>query len=370
MNYSGNGYGIFVGNNYDNEVYGNKIKILNNSSVKGEGEVGENNINIGKFSRNGYGLLIGHGYQYIDKIHKGNDINSSIYGNNVVVDDSHLLGIGKQIFSKENMRLRLSKDANFSGNGYGMIIGSGAIYIEKKDDISNSFVINSKIFENDVTIAKSSTLVGKGANNDFMSYFSGHSYGLLIGNGSLEIENESKFNAEMDLSIDKNIIHIDENSSLSADSTNVAFIPDYYRFPEEGQRRSLGDNFGILVGYDGWYNNKNNLKVISDITANEITITNNSAIKSTFNGLDNDELSAIKKYNSYGIAIGYKDGNISALKNNILTVANSSIKFDFKNNDYRKGYGVSADATLSIDDYTKEHMDSGNNNLGWWSWIF
>ena len=383
--YSGNGYGIFVGKNHynfetnDNNVNDNEITI-SNATVKGQGEVGTADVNIGKFSGNGYGLLVGHGYQHIDKVLTEGNISSSINNNKIKVENSELSGLGSQMFSGEKVS---SKETYFSGNGYAMAIGSGVIYIEQNANNSKkTLTLDSKISGNVIEITDGSKLSGEGVNNNLYAYFSGYSYGVLVGNGLFEADPNSKFNANVDLSISNNELTVTNNSTIDSSSSNAAFKYDFARRLEPWIRRSLANNFGILIGYGGWSNNKN-LKVTSNIDNNKLTISD-GVVNISYGEFEHNVYDARKDGDSYGVLIGSVNKNIVAKKNK-LEIKNSRIDFRgagkdsnlVKKSNYRSNYGIIMHGELDIDDSTKnaitrddgltsgKKINTNNINLGW-----
>ena len=348
--FSGNGYGVFVGQNYynayeigssSNTVNDNTIKLLN-STVEGTG-----NSNSGKFAGSGYGLLVGHDYQYIDQNHTNQEnINSGVHNNTITISNSILTGTGNN-----------NLDATFSGNGYGVIVGSGAIYIEKPDNSwwgngsTDAFDITSTIFNNNISISRSN-LSSTGINKNNAPYFSGNSYGLLIGNGLFWGNVDDSFSSQIDLSIRNNIAVV-TNSNLQAYSDCAFYIKDQL-FKE---RLSGGNNFGILVGYDSWYyKEKGNIKIISEIATNDMKI-NDSKVMVNFE----EKTITSADGNSYGVVMGCEDGNITAKSDNKLTISNSSINFILKDDDYRNAYGIITGGELNIDDYTTSNIGRNDN---------
>ena len=373
--FSGNGYGIFVGKNcygpdyhsdknYDGAVYGNKIKILD-SSIKGEGNVTNNKHNKyywnSRFVGNGYGLLVGHGYQNFDERNK-NGIFSSIHNNMVIVENSHLSGIGvyNNFFEKK------TDIADYSGNGYGMLIGSGTINIFY--GYRGSFDIESKIFENSITITNSN-LIGISINNYSDAQSSAHSYGLLIGNGFFEYKYYESFKFKTDLSIHDNILTI-TRSNITSNTSRAPIHRDQDISIDMWSKMNAAKSLGILIGYGQWrYANERNdeaerkLEIISDIAKNNLAI-HDSTININYDALGSSDL--INRRDNYlsGILIGSIYNNIAPKNDNILTINNSAVNFNLTKTDRGNAYGIIMSGKLTIDDYTKEHIGRNDGLTG------
>lgn len=115
-NESGNAYAVLVGeplysyiNPIKTDIHDNKINIIDSNL-----EAHASNKN-GDVSGNAYGLLVGYGYTIVSNY---NDLCSEIKNNKIDIKHSTLKSIGNGV-------------GFYSGNGYGIVIGTPLIYTKK-----------------------------------------------------------------------------------------------------------------------------------------------------------------------------------------------------------------------------------------------
>jgi trimeric autotransporter adhesin len=171
---NGSEYGLLVGyDNLGNYLNGSNNRLesfINKNTIaisSGSVLTGKSNSSVG--ASNGYGLLVGYGRVYIlpDYNESSLEVNSSVYGNNIAISSSSLVGTGLQ-----------GDDENLSGSGYGLMVGHRYVKVDTPYTITG--LLNMNTYGNNVSISGSS-LEASGT-----SSVSGNAYGLLMGSVTID----------------------------------------------------------------------------------------------------------------------------------------------------------------------------------------
>jgi hypothetical protein len=337
---SSNGYGILIGGNHHNDgieadtsVYGNKLTISSSTS-EGSG-VGLNKKNNANFSANGYGVLVGYGYQHGDESYNNTvGTMSSIRDNAIKVDSSTLMGSGVITLGSG-----VKSTNSFSGNGYGLIIGSGSVSVSDIQNNGANFNVDLPIKNNEVSIVNNSNLSGKGENGNVKAIYSGSGYGLLLGNGSVVVEGDLRVLIKVDVSIHENTVTV-TNSRLYADGDG--FTHPYYG--------PSGHAFGMLVGYGDLFQatEANSTGINKNVTMNTVNFDHNHV------SVNVGEMYGLSG-RAWGVVVGGKYAKYDSLKPNKVYVSDSIVTL---NSDRDETYGIylSSGGKLVIDDYTLENI--------------
>lgn len=329
---SGNGYGLLIGyatlgnmtsnKQIDFDIAGNKVSIYN-SSLNGSGLAGEGTIAGG----NGYGLLVGYGYNESSTTfgEHSQEVSFSIQNNVIDIYSSQLKGKGfADVYTKN------------SGNGYGLLVGANYEQGISMQDSPTLFNV-----QNNTININNSILNGVGKSGDFAEY-SGNGYGLLLGYGYEQGEADLPvvFQAasllpaslrsscvsiytpsarflepsrilEMlgSITSDKSrIFKLNESTSFNVKNNVVlALNSSFLGTGEAGNyfdesHQFGGNGYGMLIGYNYAILVSDQVPVTVEVSNNLIDIKN-----STFNGIGftKENKSNFVSGNGEGLAIGY-----------------------------------------------------------------
>lgn len=279
---SGNAYGIDA---YGN---GNNITVENGSTISANGNA--NNIDANKVSvGNGYGILVG-------SLHVLNT-TAGISGNTITIKGSSSVeGTGN------------STSSNYSGNGYGLLVGIGY-----DDNITKS----TKITNNHITLDHA-TMTGQGDVSGLGSTFAGNGFGVALGGNYVGVGDRGS------VSVSSNIISITNsiltaNGKASADSSSAS-----------------GNGFGFLVGFNGVniVNNAGTVQIGSEVSHsfNDIQVKG-----STFNATGNSGASLRSDGNAFGFLLGYNWVNkVNATNTDKAFISTNKIYMDKTTSDGKK----------------------------------
>jgi hypothetical protein len=274
--YNGNGvaYGIQADGQYNN------ITVQNSSNISATGTDIKGCILYGNDNANGYGILVGKNYM-------GND-NSSIHDNSISIKSkSTIAGSG----------ITQSTNVGWSGNGYGLAIGSGL----------NQSTNNYLIYANTIDV-NASIITGTGAApNSTIGIRSGNGYGILVGSGD---------NEDATINISNNTITIENSSSVTGTGNS--------RYDDDNS----GNGYGLLIGFGVAERSHDSIISANNIDINDSTLTGKGIDSYYISHLDY----SITHNNGYGLLIGSEsamgDGSNSGfnteISGNILKIENLS----------------------------------------------
>lgn len=314
QDYSGNGYGILIGEQGDNtkgkmpNIMNNAINITNNSQITGIGNGEESDAN---FSGNGYGVLIGYGYS--------GAYTTTIENNSITVNDSTVIG----------RSLQDNQLDDHSNNAHGVVIGFGNI-APVNNDLTIILKNNSIKLQNNAEVK--GEVLGNSADADS---YSGNGYGVLLGFGAVDMPGAG-YTDKLDIL----------NNTVSFSNAKAEGI---------GQTRTgnySGYSYGVLLGYG--YAEVGSVSDL-ELKGNNIDIDTSIIISKTQRNASGTGLS-----NSYGVLMGfgYNSGvapNVANLYQNNLTVKNSSIStsLDPSNDAGNDAYGIKFGVSTDLGDFSE-----------------
>lgn len=280
--YSGNAYGILIGDTFGKEFYdieNNTISVSNSTITATAGST----VAHAQSSSNGYGILVG-----MNESHTDSDKTSSLQNNIIAFNNS-----ATTINAKAG-----NNTTDFSGNGFGLIIGN-----------NYGFSVGStSILDNKITVDESSSITTKGKGG---RAYAGNAFGVVIGNNRGAYYGGSpRF-----FKLNNNTIEIKAGSTIDAESLGDAAT-------NEG---SSNNGFGVLIGNNSaaYYESSAGIR---QIFGNNITV-DGATISAIGKGTSGSDYSG----NGYGILIG-NNSAVSVNKldigeagsGNTITVENSS----------------------------------------------